>query len=81
MCTNMLTLNQDKTELIVFAPKHKVKSHTKLQFNFDSGKFEYRLHSSGMAYHVSYRCYQQVWKTWNKVSDQARIPVERQRIC
>ena len=35
MCTNMLTLNQYKTELIVFAPKHKVKSHTKLQFNFD----------------------------------------------
>jgi hypothetical protein len=35
MCTNMLKLNQDKTELIVFAPKHKVKSLTKLQFNFD----------------------------------------------
>ena len=45
MCTNMLKLNQDKTELIVFVPKHKVKSFfvpkhkvkslTKLQFNFD----------------------------------------------
>jgi hypothetical protein len=35
MCTNMLKLNQDKTELIGFAPKHKVKSLTKLQFNFD----------------------------------------------
>lgn len=35
MCTNMLKLNQDKTELIVFAPKHKVKCLTKLQFNFD----------------------------------------------
>jgi hypothetical protein len=33
--TNMLKLNQDKTELIVFALKHKVKSLTKLQFNFD----------------------------------------------
>jgi hypothetical protein len=31
----MLKLNQDKTESIVFAPKHKVKSLTKLQFNFD----------------------------------------------
>ena len=30
-----------------------------------------------MPYHVSYRCYQQVRKTWNKVSDQARITVER----
>ena len=35
MCTNMLKLNQDKTELIVYAPKHKVKSLTKIQFNFD----------------------------------------------
>ena len=35
----MLTLNQDKTELIVFAPKDKVKSHTKLQFNFDGAIF------------------------------------------
>jgi hypothetical protein len=25
MCTNMLKFNQDKTELIVFAPKHEVK--------------------------------------------------------
>ena len=31
----MLKLNQDKIELIVFAPKHKVKSLTKLQFHFD----------------------------------------------
>ena len=35
MCMNILQLNQDKIELIIFAPKHKVKSLTKLQFNFD----------------------------------------------
>jgi hypothetical protein len=35
MCMTILQLNQDKIELIIFAPKHKVKSLTKLQFNFD----------------------------------------------
>ena len=35
MCTTMLKMNQDNIELIVFVPKHKGKSLTKLQFNFD----------------------------------------------
>ena len=38
-CMNMLQLNQDKIELIIFAPKHKVKSLTKLQINFDGAIF------------------------------------------
>ncbi|CAC5422780.1 unnamed protein product [Mytilus coruscus] len=35
MTSNMLKLNQDKTELIVFAPKHRVKQLSKYELPFD----------------------------------------------
>ncbi|CAC5366199.1 unnamed protein product [Mytilus coruscus] len=35
MTSNMLKLNQDKTELIVFAPKHRVKQLSKFELPFD----------------------------------------------
>lgn len=35
MSLNMLKINQDKTELIVFAPKHKVSSMSNFQLSFD----------------------------------------------
>ncbi|CAC5425482.1 unnamed protein product [Mytilus coruscus] len=34
MCSNMLKLNEDKTELIVFAPKNRVKDLSELHLNF-----------------------------------------------
>jgi hypothetical protein len=35
MSSNMLKLNQDKTELIVFAPKHRVKEFSECCLSFD----------------------------------------------
>jgi hypothetical protein len=35
MSANMLQLNQDKTELIIFAPKHQVKHFSDIRFKFD----------------------------------------------
>ena len=35
MSANMLKLNQDKTELIIFAPKHQVKHFSDFRLKFD----------------------------------------------
>ena len=35
MSVNMLKLNQDKTELIIFAPKHQVKHFSDFRLKFD----------------------------------------------
>ena len=35
MTTNMLKLNQDKTELIVFAPKHRIKHLSEFSLSFN----------------------------------------------
>jgi hypothetical protein len=35
MSSNMLKLNQDKTELTVFAPKHRVKEFSECCLSFD----------------------------------------------
>jgi hypothetical protein len=34
MCSNLLKLNQDKTELMIFAPKHRVKELTDFSISF-----------------------------------------------
>jgi hypothetical protein len=35
MSANMFNLNQDKTELIIFAPKHQVKHFSDFRLKFD----------------------------------------------
>ena len=35
MTTNMLKLNQDKTALIVFAPKHRIKHLSEFSLSFN----------------------------------------------
>jgi hypothetical protein len=35
MTANMLKLNQEKTELIIFAPKHQVKHFSDFRLKFD----------------------------------------------
>ena len=34
MCSNLLKLNQDKTELMIFAPKHRAKELTDISISF-----------------------------------------------
>jgi hypothetical protein len=34
MCSNLLTLNQDKTELMIFAPKHRAKELKDFSISF-----------------------------------------------
>ena len=34
MCSNLLKLNQDKTELMIFAPKHRAKELTDIRISF-----------------------------------------------
>jgi hypothetical protein len=34
MCSNLLKLNQDKTELMIFVPKHRAKELTDFSISF-----------------------------------------------
>lgn len=38
MRSNYLKINQEKTELVAFAPKHKINYFKELSINFDGNK-------------------------------------------